>query len=97
MNDSRSGASRWLLAVANIIPLAMTVLAAWVHAWAGQVDEGHAVWHPGGHGSAFAALAWIFTGIVALSARLIVGRRAVLASIAGGCAAAGLVLLFGPR
>ena len=89
--------SRGALAVANIVPLAMAVFAAWVHAWAGQVDEGHAVWRPGGHGSALAALAWTITGIVALSGRLTFGRRAVLASIAGGCAVAGLLLLFGPR
>jgi hypothetical protein len=89
--------SRWSLAVANIVPLVMAVLAGWVHAWAGQVDEGHAVWRPGGHGSAFAALAWLITGIVALSGRLIVGRRAIFSSIVGGCAAVGLLLLFGPH
>jgi hypothetical protein len=88
--------SRRTLVLANAVPLAVAILAGWVHAWAGQIDEGHAVWRPGGHGSPYAALAWLFTGIVALSARLLVGRRALLASVACGVAVVGLVLLFGP-
>ena len=89
--------TRPVVAASNVLTLAMAAFSAWLHAWAGRMDEGHAVWQPVGPLAAIVVLAWLLTGLASLRVMLTLGRRAPLAVVAGGVAAAGLALMLFPR
>jgi hypothetical protein len=64
------------------------------HVWAGVWDEGHPVWHPGGHITIFVGYTWVLAAVLAVITLAERRGRSRLAAFVLCLVATDVVLLF---
>ncbi len=79
--------------VFGILSVALAIIAATIHLWAGWVDEGRLVLHPVGHMTIMAAMSWLIAMTVAALVATFDRRGRALALSAAALCIVGVLLL----